>query len=94
MINRLLNIKWVDNLVLMLLISVILSVPVLIGGVISYSQRYIVDNNETATNGIWLQKTIYLKEYKHLGNGNGLFGEYDRYSRSDRHGDVLTIYKD
>ncbi len=60
----------------------------------SYTQRYIADdNNTTATKGIFMQKTVYLKEYKHLGNGNGLFGTYNRYSRSDRHTDVLSIYK-
>ena len=61
---------------------------------IAYTQRYITDNNETATKGIWFQKTVYLKEYKHLGVGNSIFGEYSRYSRSDRHEDVLTIYKE
>ena len=58
-----------------------------------YTQRYVKDVvNNTATQGIFFQKTIYLDKYKQLGKGNGLFGEYERYSRSDRHEDVLTIY--
>ena len=59
-----------------------------------YSQRYTLNGDNTATQGIIFQKTIYLKEYKHLGRGNGVFGGYERYSRSDRHTEVLTVYKD
>lgn len=72
----------------------ILLLPVLAIVSYKYTQRYVYDSNTTATNGILFQRTIYLKEYKHLGNGNGLYGEYDRYSRSDRHDHVISVYKD
>ena len=92
------NTKWWntwlgEKLTLIGLILGMMSVIVLPVAGLLYTQRYIQDTNKTtATRGIWLQKTVYLKEYKHLGDGNGIFGKYNRYSRSDRHEDVLTIY--
>ena len=95
MLNDLLNKKWVYNITIAIMtIGMILAIfsPFALW---AYTQRYVVDDNGiTATKGIMFEKTIYLKEYKHLGDGNGLFGEYDRYSRSDRHTDVLSVYKD
>ena len=93
------NTKWWDRTpyAQMIVTGIIMAMLVALSSPIviySYTQRFVVDNNATATKGILFQKTIYLKEYKHLGKGNGLFGNYDRYSRSDRHSDVLSVYKD
>ena len=57
-----------------------------------YTQRYVQDSELTATSGILLQKTLHLEQYKLVSNGNGVFGAYSRYTRSDRHEDVLTVY--
>jgi len=57
-----------------------------------YTQRYVQDSVTTATTGIFFQSTLNLNEYKNVSSGNNLLGKYDRYSRSDRHDDVLTIY--
>lgn len=57
-----------------------------------YTQLYVQDGEHTATTGIYWTKTLNLKEYKRVSNGNGVWGQYDRYSRSDRHDDVLTVY--
>lgn len=58
-----------------------------------YTQKYVQDSEVTASTGIFLfTKTLNLKQYKRVANGRDLWGKYDRYSRSDRHEDVLTIY--
>lgn len=74
-----------------IVVAMIIIAPVV---AFKYTQRYTQDSNTTATKGIFFERTIDLTKYKKLGNGNGLFGKYDRYSRSDRHDHVLTIYKD
>lgn len=58
------------------------------------SQEFVQDSKTTATQGIFLQKTLNLSQYKLIASGNSLLGSYDRYSRSDRMGkeDALTIY--
>jgi len=94
MINKLLRIKWIYNVVVALMAIGMFAGMALPFVGWAYTQRYIADNNTTATKGILLQKSIYLNEYKHLGNGNGIFGNYNRYSRSDRHGDVISVYND
>ena len=58
----------------------------------TYSQRYVQDSATTATTGIFFKTTLNLEQYKNVSSGNNLLGKYDRYSRSDRHDDVLTIY--
>ena len=65
-----------------------------IGLIISYvySQRFVQDSPNTATTGIWMKTTLNLDQYKNVSSGNGWLGKFDRYSRSDRHNDVLTIY--
>jgi len=57
-----------------------------------YTQEYVQDSQTTATKGILFQKTLKLKAYSIVSSGNGWLGEYDRYSRSDRHADVITVY--
>ena len=57
-----------------------------------YSQQYVQDSQHTATEGIFFKTTLNLKEYKRVSTGNGWLGTFDRYTRSDRHNDVLTIY--
>ena len=60
---------------------------------LNYVQRYTLNSDGTATKGIIFKKTIVLSEYKKIGSGNGIFGNYDIHSRSDRHNAVLSIYK-
>ena len=57
-----------------------------------YSQRYVQDSPNTATTGIFFKKTLKLDVYENVASGNGWLGTYDRYSRSDRHSDVITVY--
>ena len=58
----------------------------------SFTQRYVQDSKNTATKGLILQKTLHLNNYSLVSDGNGIFGKYNRYTRSDRHSDVLTVY--
>lgn len=58
----------------------------------AYTQRLVKDSETTATKGLFFKVTVDLTQYKKLGLGNGLYGKYESYSRSDRHGDVLTVY--
>ena len=58
----------------------------------SYSQMYVQDGTDTATQGIFLKKTLNLAEYRRVSSGNDFWGKYDRYSRSDRHSEALTVY--
>jgi len=55
-------------------------------------QQYTL-NGKVATKGIIFQKTLNLSVYKQVAKGNGIFGKYERYSRSDRHNEVITVYK-
>ena len=72
------------------LLALILSISVFVWYL--YSQKYVQAGTYTATTGIFFQTTLNLNEYKRVSSGNNLWGKYDRYSRSDRHNDVLTIY--
>jgi len=57
-------------------------------------QLYSLDDKQlTATSGIIFTRTLHLNEYKKVSCGNNLLGSYDRYSRSDRHNEVITVYK-
>ena len=58
----------------------------------SYMQRYNQDSPITATKGIIFQKTLHLNQYKLVSNGNDIWGKYDRYTRSDRHSDTISVY--
>ena len=64
----------------------------------AYTQRYIDDGylNDTATSGIWWTTTINLKQYRVIGNGSGLFGEYKLITRSmtQGSGESISVYKD
>ena len=57
-----------------------------------YMQLYTQNSTTTATKGILFQKTLNLSEYKNVATGNGLLGNFARYSRSDRHNEVITVY--
>jgi len=57
-----------------------------------YSQRYVQDSINTATTGILFKTTLNLDEYKNVSSGNDMLGSFDRYTRSDRHSDTITIY--
>ena len=64
---------------------------VLFGGY-KYAQLYKQDSNETATSGILFKKSLHLDKYQKVSSGNGLLGNYDNYSRSDRHNELVTVY--
>ncbi len=57
-----------------------------------YTQLYTQDSPNTATKGIIFTQTLNLKEYRNVSNGLGAWGYYDRYTRSDRHDEVITVY--
>ena len=58
----------------------------------SYTQKYVQGSSTTATKGIVFKKTLNLEVYKNVSSGNDFWGTYDRYSRSDRHTEALTVY--
>lgn len=57
-----------------------------------YTQMYVQDSAITATTGIIWKKTLNLEEYKQVSNGNDLWGKYNRYTRSDRHDEAISVY--
>ena len=57
-----------------------------------YTQVFVQDSNSTATQGIFFKKTLKLEAYKNISSGNDIWGRYDRYSRSDRHTEAITVY--
>lgn len=65
---------------------------ILLGVGALYSQKFTQDSVSTATQGIVFQKTLNLNAYKRVSSGLGMWGSYDNYSRSDRHGDIVTVY--
>ena len=75
-----------------LLAAVILGVSTGVTVAYIYSQRYVQDSPTTATMGVFFKTTLNLEQYKNVSNGNGWLGNFDRYTRSDRHNDVITVY--
>jgi hypothetical protein len=57
-----------------------------------YTQVFVQDSPTTATKGILFKKTLKLDAYKNISSGNDIWGTYDRYSRSDRHTEAITVY--
>ena len=57
-----------------------------------YTQVFVQDTSSTATKGIFFKKTLKLDAYKNISSGNDIWGTYDRYSRSDRHTEAITVY--
>ena len=74
-------------------LTTLLSIVILVG-INAYVQKFNQDSETTATSGWYFQTTLNLKEYKNVSTGNDLWGQFNRYTRSDRMGpdDVLTIY--
>ncbi len=57
-----------------------------------YKQHFNQDSNNTAVSG-WVFKTsLNLDEYKNVSSGNDLWGNFNRYTRSDRHTEAITVY--
>lgn len=73
------------------IILIVLSV-LLVTAWFEHMQHYNQDSKTTATSGILFKKTLNLNAYKHVADGNNLWGKYNRYSRSDRHDEALTVY--
>lgn len=65
-----------------------------IGGLASntYMQHFNQDSKDTATSGWYFKTTLNLEEYKNVSTGNDLWGTFDRYTRSDRHTETITVY--
>lgn len=57
-----------------------------------YSKQYVQTSEIEATKGIMFKKTLNLPVYEKVSTGNGWLGKYARYSRSDRHSEVITVY--
>lgn len=57
-----------------------------------YFQRYNQDSKTTATTGFFYKKTLNLPEYRNVSSGNGIWGKYENYTRSDRHTETITVY--
>ena len=58
----------------------------------TYTQHFNQDSKDTATSGIFFKTTLNLGEYKNVSTGNNLWGTYNRYTRSDRHSETITVY--
>ena len=62
-----------------------------------YTQRYVKNGyTNTAKQGIIFTRTIDLDQYKTIGEGSGLFGEYTLVTRSVIQGrdEATTVYED
>lgn len=57
-----------------------------------YTQHFNQDSNNTATQGIYFKTTLNLDEYRNVSQGNDLWGTFERYTRSDRHTETITVY--
>lgn len=59
----------------------------IIWGIAIYAHTYYRTDGNTATQGIVLQRTIHLDQYKIIGTSFqwGCLGQATMYSRSDRH---------
>jgi len=80
--------RYEERIFIAFVLAAIFGLP----AIAAYSQRYIInENSKTASSGILWGNTIYLKEYKCVGEGTGLFGKYKLYSRSDRH-QTIKVY--
>lgn len=62
------------------------------------SQLYTQNSPTTASKGILFKKTLNLTAYKKVSKGTSwqsiflLQGQYNNYSRSDRHDELVTVY--
>lgn len=79
---------------LLLWLLSIMVLAAMTGAIFAYvfSQRYVQDSPTTATTGIFFKTTLNLEEYNNVSSGNAWLGKFDRYSRSDRHTEVITVY--
>ena len=62
----------------------------------AFTQRYVEDDSGmTATKGIVFTRTIELDKYQKIGDGRGLFGNYDLITRSmtQGQGETTKVYK-
>lgn len=74
------------------IIIIFLLVLVAAVGTNTYVQHFNQDSKTTATSGWVFQTTLNLTEYKNVSTGNNLWGTFDRYTRSDRHTETITVY--
>ena len=60
------------------------------------SQLYTQDSKTTATAGIFFTKQLQLGAYKKISTGKDwkwfFKGQFNNYSRSDRHNELVTVY--
>lgn len=57
-----------------------------------YTQRFIKHDN-IAIRGVFFTDEILLEKHRFIGRGNGLFGAYESYSRSDRQEFIKVYFK-
>ena len=76
--------SWSGTIALIIIIGLLV--------IYSYTQRFVEIDNNKAEQGIIYTATIDLSQYKNIGEGNGFFGKYSLYSRSDRH-ESIKIYR-
>lgn len=76
-----------------LLLALILFVVILsVWASNTYVQHFNQDSETTATSGWFFKTTLNLTEYNNVSTGNDLWGTFDRYTRSDRHTETITVY--
>lgn len=76
-------------------VFIILFTILVIAGLVltnTYMQKYNQDSKTTATSGWFFKTTLNLSEYKNVSSGNDLWGSFERYSRSDRHTETISVY--
>ena len=85
--------KWSDEIAVVIMMVIFIFVVV----IYNYTQRYVENHNATtAKSGIFFTRVITLSNYKVIGSGSGLFGEYSLITRSMTQGknETTSIYKD
>jgi hypothetical protein len=73
--------------------STILIFAVMFIGITSWnwSQRYVKVNEDKAEKGIVFTRSVDLNKYEKIGDGSGIMGKYELYTRSIKMGNHQTI---
>jgi hypothetical protein len=73
--------------------STILIIVIMAIGIVSWnwSQRYVKVTEDTAEKGIVFTRSIDLNKYEKIGDGSGIMGKYELYTRSIKMGNQQTI---
>jgi len=68
-----------------------LAVLVMAGASWKFTQRYVEITPASAVKGLIFTRTIDLNKYEKIGEGTGIFGAYELYTRSIKMGNQQTI---